>query len=80
MVYILAYRFFKFFSDWAKFHKELGFMKQVFLKNVYPFSCIDNYFKTFFEKFFIKDSQLITVEKKTLFLSLPYLSEVSSQT
>ena len=29
---------------------------------------------------FIKSSQLITVEKKTLFLSLPYLGEISLQT
>ena len=66
MVYTLAYRCFKICSDWTKFHKELSFLKQVFLKNGYPLSFVDNCFKTFVDKF-IKRPQLITVEKKTLF-------------
>ena len=37
-------------------------------------------FKTFVDKLFIKRSQSITVEKKTLFLSLSYLGEISLQT
>ena len=41
---------------------------------------IDNYFKTFVHNLFIKHPQLITGEKKTLFLSLPYQGEISSQT
>ena len=80
MVYTLAYRCFKICSDWTKFHEELSFLKQVFLKNGYPLSFIDNCFKTFVDKLFIKRPQLITVEKKTLFLSLPYLGEISLQT
>ena len=67
-------------SDWTKFHEELSFLKQVFLKNGYPLSFIDNCFKTFVDKLFIKRPQLATVEKKTLFLSLPYLGEISLQT
>ena len=42
MVYTLAYRCFKICSDWPKFHKELSFLKQVFLKNRYPLSFINN--------------------------------------
>ena len=80
MVYTLAYRCFKICSDWSKFNEELSFLKQVFLKNGYPLPFIDNCFKTFVDKFFIKRPQLITVEKKTLFLSLPYLGEISLQT
>ena len=71
MVYTLACRCFKICSDWTTFHQELSFLKQVFLKNEYPLSFIDNCFKTFVVKLFIKLPQLITVEKKTLFLSLP---------
>ena len=37
-------------------------------------------YKTFVDKLFIKRPQLIAVEKKTLFLSLPYLGEISLQT
>ena len=80
MVYTQAYGCFKICSDWTKFHEELSFLKQVFLKNGYPLSFIDNCFKTFVDKLFIKRPQLITVEKKTLFLSLPYLGEISLQT
>ena len=36
MIYILAYCCFKICSDWTKFHEELSFMKQIFLKNGYP--------------------------------------------
>ena len=74
MVYTLVYRCFKICSDWTKFHEEL------FLTNGYPLSFIDNCFKTFVAKLFIKRPQLATVEKKTLFLSLPYLGEISLQT
>ena len=78
MVYTLAYRCFKICSDWTKFHEELSLLKQDFLKSEYPF--IDNCSKTFVDKLFLKRPQLATVEKKTLFLSLPYLGEVSLRT
>ena len=80
MVYTLVCRCFKTCSDWTKFHGELSFLKQVFLKNGYPLSFIDNCFKTFVDKLFIKRPQLATVEKKILFLSLQYLREISLQT
>ena len=41
---------------------------------------IDNYFTTFVDKLFIKRTQLITLGKKTLLLSLPYFGEISLQT
>ena len=80
MVYALVYRCFKICSDWTKFHEELSSLKQVFLKSGYHFSFTDNCFKTFVDKLFIKRRQLITVEKETLFFSLPYLGEISLQT
>ena len=42
MIYTLFYRCFKICSDWTKFHEELNFLKQIFLKNGYPQSFIDN--------------------------------------
>ena len=77
MLYTLPYHCFKICSHWTKFDEELSFLKQVFFKNGYPLSFIDNCFKTFVDKLFIKCPQLITVQKKTLFLSLPYLGEIS---
>ena len=67
MVYTLVYRCFKICSDWTKFHGELSFLKEVFLKNGYSLSFIDNCFKTFVDKLFIKRPQLATVEKKPCF-------------
>ena len=75
MTYTLAYRCFKICSDWAKFHEELNFSKQVFLKNGYPLSFIDKCFKMVINKLVIKRAQVTTVEKKTLILSLPYLGD-----
>ena len=80
MLYTIAYRCFKIFSDCIKFYEDLSFLKQVFLKNGYPLSFIDNCFKTFVDKLFIRRSELITVEKKTLFLSLSYLGEIFLET
>ena len=69
-VYTLGYCCFKICSDWTKYHEKLNFLKQVFLKNGFLLSFIDNCFKTFVDKLFFKRSQLKTVEKKALFLSL----------
>ena len=55
---------------------ELSFLKQVFSKNRYSLLFIDNCFKTFVGKLFIKRLQITTFEKKTLFLSFPYLGEI----
>ena len=55
-------------SDWTKFHEELNFLKQIFLKNGYPQLFINNCFKTFLDKLFIRSPERSTVEKKTLIL------------
>ena len=80
MIYTLVYCYFKICSDWTKFHEELNFLKQIFLKNGYPQSFIDNCFKTFLDKLFIKSPERSKVEKKTLILSLSYLGNISVQT
>ena len=80
MMYTLAYQSFKICSNWTRFHKELNFLKHVFLKNGYPLSFIDKCFKMVINKLVIKHPQVTTVEKKTLIFSLPYLGDVSLQT
>ena len=80
MMYTLAYQSFKICSNWTRFHKELNFLKHVFLKNGYPLSFIDKCFKMVINKLVIKRPQVTTVKKKTLILSLPYLGDVSLQT
>ena len=80
MIYTLAYRCFKIYFDWTKFHEEVNFLKHVFLKNGYPLSFIDKCFKMVINKLVIKPLQVTTVEKKTLILPLPYLRDISLQT
>ena len=41
---------------------------------------IDKCFKTVITKFVLKHPQIMTVEKKTLILSLPYLGDIYVQT
>ena len=73
--------FFKICSDWSRFHEKLSFWSKFLQKNGYPLSFIDIiYFKTFADNLFIKRPLLTTIEKKTLFLSLPYHGEISLQT
>ena len=80
MIYTLAYPCFKICSDWTKFHEELNFLEHIFLKNGYPLSFIDKCFKMIINKLVIKPSQVTTVAKKILILSLPYLGDISLQT
>lgn len=70
---------FKVCSDWTKFYEELNFLKQVFLKNGWFLSFIDNRLKTFNNKLVMKRPQITAVEKKLLILSLPYLGDTSLQ-
>ena len=77
MVYTFDYLCYKICSGWTKSHEELSFFKQVLLEDGYPLSFIDNCFKTFVHKLFIKSPEIITVEKKTLLLYLPYLGKIS---
>ena len=58
-------------SNLLKFHKELNFLKHVFLKNEYPLSFIDKCFKMVINKLIIERPQVTAVEKETLILSLP---------
>ena len=79
MLYTLVYKYFTLCSDWSKFHRELVTFKEIFLRNGYPKSVIDKYFKKFFDRLHIIKFTSVTVEKKTLRLVLPYLGPISLQ-
>ena len=55
-------------------------LKDIFLKNGYPISFIDKCFKTFLDQLYLKRPQVLTAEKKTLTLVLPFLGKLSLQT
>ena len=79
-IYTLPYWCLKICSNWKKFCEELNFLRHVFLKNRYPLSFIDKCFEMVMNKLVIKRPQVTTVERKTLFLSLTYLGDISLQT
>ena len=75
MVYTLAYRCFRIFSDWTKFNQELRFLKGVFLKNGYPSGFIDSCFKKVIDNVdnVLSESPVkLTVEKRLLVLPFPF--------
>ena len=80
MVYTLVYRCFRISSNRTQFYTELTFLKGIFRKNGYPENLIDKCFKKFLNNVHLVKENVPTVEKKRLFLVLPYLGIISLQT
>ena len=74
------YKYFRICSDWTKFHLELVKLIDVFKSNGYPENFINNCFKVFLKNKYRIQEKVKTVPKKTLFLVLPYLKQLSLQT
>ena len=80
MVYISVCRCFRICSNWTQFLTELTFLKVIFQKNGYPGNFIDKCFEKFLNNIHLVKENVPTVEKKRLFLALPYLGIISLQT
>ena len=80
MIYTLVFRRFWICSNWTNFHNELVFLKGIFLKDEYPILFINKCFKIFLDLLYLKRPQVLTAEKRTLTLVLPFLGELSDQT
>ena len=80
MVYTSVYESFHTCPNWTQFHTELTFLKGIFRKNGYPDNLIDRCFKKFLNNIHLVKENVPTVEKKRLFLVLPYLGIISLQT
>ena len=76
----LAYRCLQICSSWTKLHIELVCLKEIFFKNGYPEDFINNCFKKIMDNMHVVKETTVTVEKKPLFLFLPYLESISLQT
>ena len=63
-----------------KLHAELTFLKKILCKTVYPENSIDKCFKKFLDNIHFVKEKVPTVERKRLFLVLPYLGVISLQT
>ena len=56
---------------------EVSHLKEILRKNVFLIKLVDNCIKTFLNKTFLHTTVALTVEKKELFIALPYLGNLS---
>ena len=56
---------------------EVSHLKDILRKNKFPIKLVDNRIKTFLNKKFLHTPVALTVEKKELFIGLPYLGNLS---
>ena len=74
MIYTLVNRCFRICSGWSMFQQQLILLREIFQKNGYPGNFINRCFKLFLNRNHILKEKIPTVEKKPLWLVLPYLS------
>ena len=76
-IFILLFRTFSIVSEFSRFHTEVSHLKDILKKNAFHIKLVDNYIKTFLNKKLLHTSVALTVEKKELFITLPYLGNLS---
>ena len=64
LVYTLLHRAHVLCSSWDKFHEEVVFLKEIFMKNAFPIHFVDKCVKTFLDKVFIPKKVDKSVPKK----------------
>ena len=79
LLHTLLYRCFRICSDWTKFHLELVNLIDLFKNIGYHENFINIFLKVFLDNKYRVREKVITVTKKTLFLVLPYLGQLSLQ-
>ena len=73
----MLFRTFLFVSDFSRFQTEVSHLKEILRKNAFTIKLVDNRIKNFFNKKFLNAPVALTVEKKKLFIALPYLGNLS---
>ena len=76
----MLFRTFSIVSDFSRFHTEVSHLKDILRKNAFPIKLVDNCIKTFLNKKSLHTPVALTVEKKELFITLPYLRNLSRTT
>ena len=77
LVYTLLHRAHVLCSSWDKFHEEVVFLKEIFVKNAFPIHFVDKCVKTFLDKVFIPKKVDKSVPKKEVNVCLPFLGKQS---
>ena len=73
----LLHRAYSLCSSWALFHEEVTFLKKYFSNNGYPSFIFDKSLRQFLENISPKTQEL-TVPKKSVYVSLPYMGGMST--
>ena len=71
----LISRYFSICSSYQSFHCELQNLKQVFSRNGYPISLIDNCIRSFLNKTLSPKPPVHSCSKKILFFCIPYTGQ-----
>ena len=79
LIWSLLYRAFSLCSSFELFHQEILKLKDIFKRNGYPTSFIDNCVERFLDKVFIKKKSFLTASKKELVCVLPFIGKKSLQ-
>ena len=73
----LLHRAYNVCSDWVSFHSEISFLTDYFAKNCYPPSILSHSIKKFLDNVFKPRTTYCTVPKKQVYVSLPYMGNLS---
>ena len=77
LIFTLLFRTFSIVSGFSRFHTEVSHLKDILRKNAFPIKLVDNCIKMFLNKKFLHTPLALAVEKKELFITLPYLGNLS---
>ena len=77
LIFTLLFRTFSIVPDFSRFHTEVSHLKDILRKNAFPIKLVDNCIKTFLNKKFLHTPVALTVDKKELSITLPYLGNLS---
>ena len=77
LISTLIFRGYNIFSQMSKFHEEMCYLRNIFKKNGYSENMFDRCLKTFLNKIYIKKVVEDTVSRKEIYITLPYLGNIS---
>ena len=73
----LIHRAYRLSSSTLAFHHEIEFLQKFFTNNGYPVTMLEKQCRNFLNNIYRKPAQLLTANKKIVFLSLPYYGSES---
>ena len=77
LMYTLLHRAFVLCNSCDKFHEEVVFLKEIFIKNCYPSFFVDKCVKIFLDKKYLPKKDNFDVQQKELSICLPFLGKES---